>query len=83
MKFRSVFPRIWYVLLLFAPPLVFACPLCDSDTAEEVRASLITTSIDGTTLPALMLPFVALAIVLLNIHFEWHENLIQKLKAIF
>jgi hypothetical protein len=42
-----------------------ACPLCHSNTAEEVRAGILATAQDGTVLAALLGPFVAMGILLI------------------
>lgn len=42
----------------------YACPLCHTTTADEVRAGIQATSQDGTVVVALLGPFIALSIVL-------------------
>jgi hypothetical protein len=44
--------------------LANACPLCHSNTAEEVRAGILTTAQNSTVVAALIGPFAALALVL-------------------
>lgn len=66
----------FFLLILtfqFVPRLTFACPLCHSGIAEEVRAGLITTSLDGITIPALVLPLALVALVVCAIQLDWDE----------
>lgn len=67
-----------YMLLLpvvFAPLRSMACPLCHSSTADEVRAGLVSTSLDGITMAALILPFTLLAVAVYAIEFDWRDFL--------
>ena len=66
------------ILLVFVQLLSvasIACPLCHSSTAEEVRAGLVSTSLDGITVPALLLPLVLVALAVCAIQIEWDELL--------
>lgn len=65
-----------FMFLIFHlfPLQLLSCPLCHSSTAEEVRAGLITTSLDGITIPALILPFVVLGAVLYLMQFDWRKT---------
>lgn len=44
--------------------VTYACPLCHTTTADEVRAGIQATIQDGTVVVALLGPFIALSIVL-------------------
>jgi len=44
----------------------YACPLCRSSVADEVRAGIVATAQDGSALLALLGPFVA-SILLLSL----------------
>jgi len=64
---------LWIYLLasIFTPRFLFACPLCHTATAEEVRLKLESTASDPQVLMALILPFVILAVVIVAINIEW------------
>ena len=76
--------RSFVYIGLFTPLLVslnaFACPLCRTTTAEQVRAGLLTTSLDGLTIPGLILPFLVLAVIITAIQINWSDFLIIKNK---
>ena len=50
-------------LVLTMSSAAFACPLCHTTTAEEVRASLAATMTHKSVLMAMTLPFIAIGIV--------------------
>lgn len=47
-----------------------ACPLCDSETAEETRAGILNDEF-FPTLFAGILPFVIVAGIALAVHIDW------------
>lgn len=49
--------------LFFADP-AFACPLCHTDTASEVRAGIAASARDAEVLLAMIGPFAVLGLVL-------------------
>lgn len=69
------FRYICLTLVVFAPLRSVACPLCHSSTADEVRAGLLSTSLDGITIAALILPFALIAVTVYAIEFDWRAFL--------
>lgn len=67
----------WSLLFISVAQLIsvpaFACPLCHSSTAKQVRTGIISTSLDGITIPALILPFAVLTLVICLMQFNWDE----------
>jgi hypothetical protein len=49
---------------LFFADTAFACPLCHSNTADDVRAGIAATAQDAEVLLALLGPFAVLGLVL-------------------
>jgi hypothetical protein len=62
-------PFIYLALLTLSWREAVACPLCDSGTAEAVRAGVLSTLTDPSVLLAAALPFAAIAgvVSLLNL----------------
>jgi hypothetical protein len=58
----------------FVPQKLYACPMCHTTTAEQVRANLFITVSDGLTIPAIVLPFVILGLILWMMHSDWRNN---------
>ncbi len=56
------------VLLIGHVPFASACPVCNSETGEQVRAGLLDGNL-ALNLLAVVLPFVVLAGVTTVIHF--------------
>lgn len=79
-QFATILSIIAFFAFQLVPLIVSECPLCHSSTAEEVRSGLINTSIDGHTLPALILPFAILAFTVWMIQIDWDEVFKSKSK---
>lgn len=73
-NYAHFLPLLVLALLQIFPLAARACPLCHSSTAEEVRAGLIATSLDGITIPALILPLASVALVVCAIQIDWDER---------
>ena len=64
-------PIIMSVLaVLAAASTAIACPVCDTDTGQQVRAGILDENF-GSTLVTVLLPFPILLGVVAMIHFGW------------
>jgi hypothetical protein len=64
---KSLVPLL-LLLAAFSPVTAYACPLCDSPQAVEVRAGLVD-ELTPTTLAAVTVPFLIVAGVISVVHF--------------
>lgn len=75
---KRFFPYFGGFIALTAANWAHACPLCHSNTADEVRAGISATAQDGSVFLALFGPFIALSVVLSLLNRFTPEEFIAK-----
>lgn len=66
------------LIALMIPTFSFACPLCHTSTADQVRAGIVSTSLDGSTIIGLISPFVIVGIIIMFMHVKWEKFQVKK-----
>lgn len=60
--------RLAFLCFMLMPGAAHACPLCHSDTAEEVRAGIWASFLDGEVVIAILGPFLVLGAAVRILH---------------
>ena len=64
MSLRLLFTGLVVGGVALSPSSAFACPLCESGTAEEVRTGLVASALAPATFLGLSLPFALIGLLL-------------------